>query len=269
MNQQLYDERDLPVEELEKIGLAKDGKILLDEKDVQTLLAGRRTQLLRLEKLKDNDLEIPALDARLSLRAGRNGKPDLLLHPIYKTALRPAYLTEDEALKLQQGEVSVLWLMADKEKGRNKEILVEFDRETNEFVITDTEDIIVPDLVNSEKLSEEQKRDFKWGKEVKLQEGTTFRYTGLDEEGMRSDRFALIASLLIDGGVTYLVYHGLKSLFGKKHEHSDSVMFSAGYYQALLDMQKKNEYLQDRLAGLPNGRAEQQNRGHGRSGYSR
>ena len=56
------------MEELESIGLAKWGKLLLDEDDLQALLRGRRTDMLRLENLRFEGLHIAQLDTKLSLR---------------------------------------------------------------------------------------------------------------------------------------------------------------------------------------------------------
>lgn len=119
-------------------------------------------------------------------------------------------------------------------------MLVEFDSDTNEFIITDTEKIWVPDQVNGEILSLDQKERYRKGKEVELQDGTRLQYTGKEREGVRSNKIALVASIMIDGGLSFALYHGLKAMFGEKHDQK-SKEFSKGYDQAVKDMKKQQE----------------------------
>lgn len=56
-------------------------------------------------------------------------------------------------------------------------------------------------------------------------------------QGIRSNRLALIASIIVDGGVSYMLYRGLNAVFGKKQDPKESNQFSTGYEQALRDMQ--------------------------------
>ena len=50
--------------------LAKDGVVLLDVDDLNALLAGRRTDMLRLEHLELDGVHIEALDAKVFFCAG-------------------------------------------------------------------------------------------------------------------------------------------------------------------------------------------------------
>ena len=201
--------------DLERIGLAKNGRLSLDEDDLNALLSGRRTDMLRLENLQADGIHIPALDAKLSLRPNAAGDLELLVHPIYKEIEPPYFLTAEEAQQLEKGEqVNIDKVIVDKE-GNAKEVLVEFDRETNEFIITDTEKILAPEEINGLPLTPEQKERYRKGKEVETADGTTIQYAAKEKQGIRSDRLALIASVLIDGGVTYLLFKGLNALFNK------------------------------------------------------
>src|ERR1700743_591837 len=101
MMQQIYNAQDLPLDDLQKTGLFKDGKINLDDDDLKALLSGRRTDMLRLENLSTDNLHIPALDAKVSLKPNGDGTLGLLLHPIYREAEVPEYLTDTEAEKLE------------------------------------------------------------------------------------------------------------------------------------------------------------------------
>ncbi|HKG07280.1 MAG TPA: DUF4099 domain-containing protein [Pedobacter sp.] len=243
MKHQFYTLSELPLTELEKLGLAAGGKVSLDEPNLQALLEGRRTDHIRLSNLKMGQHEINELDAKVSLLRNRHGDLEVLLHPIYKEVAKPEYLTDVEAEKLQNGEtVSILKKILD-EQGKPKEILVEFDAETAEFVITDTDRMIVPDRMNNEPLTAAQKEAFKKGKEVKLSDGTAFKYSGTDQQGLRANKIALISSILFDGGLSYMLYKGLKSLTGEKQAAKAEQAYSAGYHEAVkdLDMQLTSE----------------------------
>jgi len=227
----IYDLRDLPMEELEKLGLATDNRLNLDKEDLRALLEGRRTSMQRLENLNADGITIPALDAKISLRQNAEGNLELMLHPIYKEAIAPEYLTGAEAEKLEKGEAANYQKMIFDDEGQPKEVLIEFDRDTNEFIVTDTERITPPDYVNGEKLTEQQQADFRHGRLVELLEGTRLRYSAVHT-----------ASLLNDGGITYLLFKGLHALLGEKHDKNAELM-SKGYEQAVKDMvQAVNQY---------------------------
>jgi hypothetical protein len=245
MLQEVFEVEDIPVAEFENIGLSKDGRISLAEHDLKALLSGGRTDLLRLHDLEDGDVKIMNLDAKLSLQRNQQGGIDLLIHPVYREMMTPAYVTDDEAEKLSTGELSTLDKIVEID-GRKKEVLIEFDKDTQEFVITDTERILSPDLVNNQELTPEQKLRFKKGKEVELPDGTKLRFSATAAEGIRSNRLHLIASLLLDGGISYILYKGLKAMSDKK-EDKVTEDYSRGYFQALEDMNARK--VQNRLSG--------------------
>jgi hypothetical protein len=247
MNKRIFEEQDLPMEELESIGLAKWGKLLLDEDDLQALLQGRRTDMLRLENLRFEGLHIAQLDTKLSLRQNEEGKIELLLHPIYRDIEAPNYLTKDEAEKLERGEVANVEKFITDEEGKSKQVLIEFDKETNEYVITDTEQIIAPDAVNGMKLTAEQKKKYRKGKEVEMPDGTAFQYTAVKKEGMRSNKLHLIASILIDGGISFALYKLLHGLLGEKRDEKEAARLSPQYRDAYKDFQK---WYQERQASV-------------------
>jgi hypothetical protein len=236
-----YLENDLPIRELENLGLASNGRLIINTGDLQALLSGRRTSLLHLEDLAGEGLKIKKLPAKISLRTDTQGKTELLLHPVYKKANRPGFLNRDKAEKLEKGALANILKAITDEKGKRKKILVEFDEDTREFVISDTEKIQAPDRVNNELLSEFQKDHYRKGREVKLADGTVFRYSGTDSNGLRSNKLALVASILVDGGLSFALYKGLNALFGKKQDPADAKRLSRGYYTALRNMGQKAE----------------------------
>jgi hypothetical protein len=245
MMQELFEQEDIPIAEFENLGLSKDGRISLGEQDLKALLSGGRTDLICLHDLQDGDIKIINLDAKLSLRRNEQGGLDLLIHPVYRDPLTPAYITGEEAEKLADGEQPVLDKVVEI-NGVKKEVLIEFDQDTQEFLVTDTARVLAPDLVNNEALTPEQKLRFKKGKEVELQDGTKFRFSATAAEGMRSNRLHLIASLMVDGGLSYVLFAGLKAM-SKNKEDKVSDDYSRGYYHALEAM--KARQVKERMKG--------------------
>jgi len=216
------------MEDLQKIGLAKDGKLAMDADDVEALLAGRRTDMQRLENLTAEGFHIPLLDAKLSLVSGPDGKPELRLHPIYAEPLTPSFLTDTEAEMLEMGEAVNLSKTIKDDEGHEKEVLIEFDKDTNEFIVIDTERIEAPDMINEVPLTANQKEQFRKGKEVAVDD-TAIQYSASDSKGLRSDRLLLIVSILIDGGVTWALYNGLKAINGKPQEKEPGKNFADAF----------------------------------------
>lgn len=209
---------------------------------------------------------ISELDAKLSLRPDAEGQPELLLHPIYKEADYPEFLTDVEAEELQKGQAVNIWKIVKDAEDRPKDILVEYDPETREFIITDTAKIVVPDLINSEQLTPEQKEQYRKGKAVELSDGTVLQFSGTTSQGVRSNKLALVASILIDGGISYMLYKGLHALFGEKPDEKERVRMSPGYQLALQDLRKQEIAKSARPDYIIK---DEYSRGYSRSGISR
>ena len=175
MIKQVFKRQELPWDELQKLGLAKDGRLLLDEDDITSLLSGRRTDMLRLENLRRDGLHIPMLDSKLSLVRNELGEVELRAHPIYKEPVVPSYLTDTEAEMLEKGDAVNLEKTIDDGKGGKIDVIIEFDRDTNEFITVDTDGILIPEGINGKPLTAEQKERYRKGKEVKTDDGTTLQ----------------------------------------------------------------------------------------------
>jgi hypothetical protein len=240
MIQRVFAPQDIPLADLEKIGLVKDGQFLIAGRDLEAMMAGRRTDMLNLRNLSADGIKIDTIDAKLSLRYNRGGKAELLLHPVYKEAVYPEYLTDVEAEKLQKGTAVNIEKVIIKD-GKKVDALIEYDPDTKEFIITDTAKVMAPDLINNEYLSPEQKQRFKKGKEVEISDGTAFQYTANDVQGVRSNKLALVASLIIDGGITYMLYAGLKAMNNKLRDETLAGQYSAGYNDAIAELFKNQE----------------------------
>jgi hypothetical protein len=262
----LFDEQDLPMEDLLKVGLIQDGGLVLDREDIDALLSGRPTSMLRFENLSFDGFNIAALDAKISLKPGSNGELELMLHPIYKKALYPAWLSDTEAEKLEKGEAVNLEKMILDDENELKDVLVEFDKETNEFIVTDIEKVLAPHKVNNEPLTPEQKERFRKGKEVELADGAKFQFSATEPKGLRSNRLQLIASIIIDGGISFVLYKALNAMIGHKQEKSAEVNNSKGFNAAKNEMAEQEKR---RGPGMDVGQKGEHTRGYSRSGTSR
>lgn len=271
MLKEIFKEKDLPINDLEKIGLAAKSKLLIDVDDLQAILSGNRSDMISLRNLSADGLNIDQLDAKISIKPNANGKLDLMIHPIYKEPNYPSFLTSIEAQELQSGESINISKPTMDDWGNKKEVLVEFDRDTKEFIITDSDKVIVPDLVNNEQLTLEQKERYRKGKEVELKDGTVFQMNNVDRKGMVSNKTALIVSLLLDGGISYLLMSGLRALNGLRNDEAKSREFSKGYEQALKEMNAQLNQTTKQADVLETGtrKSSEYSRGYSRSGTSR
>jgi hypothetical protein len=153
MNLVSYNENELPIQDLESIGLAANGQFMLNVNDLKSLLSGRRTAIVELNNLKDENLKVKSISAKISLKPNEAGKTDLLIHPIYRKAITPDFLDDKQAQQLQKGEVASLIKTTNDEKGNKKELLIEYDGETREYIVSDSQKILAPDMINNEFLT--------------------------------------------------------------------------------------------------------------------
>lgn len=270
MKTEIFKEKELPMAELEKIGLAQNGTLLITDENKAALLAGRRTNLIRLQNLQDQNVQIGEMEAKISLHKNSDGKPELRAHPVYHQPVFPVDLTDLEAEMLEQGQTTTVYKKIKNGEAPAKEYLFEFDHETREYIKTDTGKIQSPNIVNSEILTAEQKKAFGKGEVVELSDGTKFKYTGVDVNPVRSNKTALITSILLDGGMSYLMYQGIRSLMGDRQEQRDE-LYSVGYQKALDDMKAAEQQSKKQNSDLMNFKHKDDgpNREYTRSGHSR
>lgn len=69
---------------------------------------------------------------------------------------------------------------------------------------------------------------------VELKDGTKIQHSATDNKGIRSDGKRLILSVLLDGGISYLVFRGINNLRGRFEPQSEG--YTEGYNHALADM---------------------------------
>lgn len=226
---------ELPRQEMENLGLIdKTGNYILSPDDVEALLAGRRTNLMALKELDAGGFKIEHLDAKLSLDRRSDGQVGFKLHPIYKQPLIPPLLDEDEAQALISGKRQTIDKIIP--GPRKKEIVFEYDPDTREFISYDPGQVIAPDKINGYKLKDWQKDDFQKGFTVRLPDGTELQHRVTDPKGIRADRVALILSVLLDGGISYLLLRGLRHLLNSDKQQADEQ--TPAFKKAYAEMEK-------------------------------
>jgi hypothetical protein len=266
MTKQIYTEEALPMADLQKIGLAENGELKISKGDLALLLSGRRTQMLRLENLVSDGLRIQEMDAKLSLTPNGDGNLDLLVHPIYKQAQKLPFLTDTEAEKLEKGTVPNIEKSIFDDEGNFKDVLIEFDQETNEFIVTDEARILAPDRINGEYLSLDQKERYRKGKEVELADGTKVQFSATDKNGIKSNKLMLVASLLMDGGLSYMLFKGLHWHFVDRKQQKNAEAYSKGYHKDLGEYENQQQSKTEKQSYQPEN---QQERNYNRSGARR
>lgn len=235
----IFNLQDIPLAELEKLGLLSNGKPNLSEDDMNALLSGHRTDLITLQNLNGDDIHIKKMDAKISLERTADGQVRLQLHPIYRDVKKHPLLLDDEAEQLEQGKLTYVMKTYQKGNGKLKSWIIEYDPETKEFIAADPEKIKVPTMINGEKLSELQKEQYRNGSVVELSDGTRLQRRASSRSGVISNREALMYSLMLDGGISYFLIHNLRNIFGSKSKQMDP--YTEGYQRALQDMKQHEQ----------------------------
>ncbi len=233
-----YQINDLPLAELERLGLYKDGQLKMHPDDRNALLGGRRTELISLHDLKADGFQIDQLDAKLSIVPDWDSKLTLKIHPIYKEAQRHPLLLPNEADMLENSQMSSISKTYNNPPEKSKTYIIEYDPETREFITYEPNQVIPPHKVNGETLSKKQKDDFRKGAVVTLSDGTQLQYKASESKGILSDRNALIFSVLIDGGISYLLLRGIRHLLNSKSAQTDGLTPAFQKAQAEMDQYK-------------------------------
>lgn len=346
MEEQLNNQ--LPLKDLENVGLYKEGSITMDRENINALKRGNMTDLVELNNIKGDDgFKIETMKARLSV-VDDNGESKLRIDPVYneiqdhplleteerdnlvnghkanikKTASiygtivshgkdhfnfdpteKPNYYIElakndgttkhiwgvdlERALnesrhkigdrvqlnnlgnrlvevsapvKNALGEVTSFekkmvnrntWELITareiKPNQQEKNHIIEYDPETKQFMSYNPLKLKLPDAINNEKLDFEKKRKLREGEILTLSDGTEVQYRTSDKNGLRSNRSALVLSLLLDGGLSYLLVTGIGRLMGKHSAEEQS--YSKGYLTALKEVEKQ---LQRKQQKFPN-----------------
>lgn len=232
-------DKKLPMDDLKIFGIYRDGKFTIPEEQIKALKEGRMTDIVELKNLKSKDIEIEALPARLSIVRGDNGGSSLRIDPVYREPNEHPQLSQDERQRLVKAEIAnIKKSFVDKEGNVQTEI-IEYDKETKQFMAYDPRKVKAPETVNEQHLTPEQKRKYKEGEVVELNDDTAFQFSSIERKNIRSNRSGLVLSLILDGGMSYLLYTGLKRMLGKQSNEEKS--YSQGYIDGINKVQKQVE----------------------------
>lgn len=163
----------LPQKQLELIGLSKMDVLSLPPRTLNALLSGNRTSLIRFDKINIPGMSSPlSLDAKLSLERKPDNSVSLKIHPINQSAKNSFNLTKEELRYLANGETNFVSKQLKDSKGKLDDYLVTLDKTTNEFVAVKRDRILAPEIINGKTLTEQQKTDFKNGKDITVGDGS-------------------------------------------------------------------------------------------------
>jgi len=192
-----FDAREIPYHEFEKVGLSKEDVLKkLPHADLTALLTGRRSGFVRI------DVEGMKIDVKTSLHRNEDKSVSLRFHPINREAPNIYNLTEEQQSELKTDWIDSLVIEGVKENGEKAEMLVQYDPDTKEYVSAFIEDIPIPEKINDEELSEQQKTDWKRGLYLILNEEPV-RVSLTDVYGFAGKIFMFA----LDGGISLAVSH--------------------------------------------------------------
>ena len=229
----------LPMKDLEIFGVLKNGKYTIPEKEVTALKNGKMTDIVELRNLKGRDIHIDKMPARLSIVRGEDGSPALRIDPVYREPNIHPDLSEVERNQLVRKELANIKKSYVDQEGNIQSEIIEYDQRTKQFLSYNPRDIKSPHRVNGEELNPQQKKKYKEGETVKLADDTEFQLSPSSPKGIRSNNKGLVLSVMLDGGLSYLLITGVQKMLGK--ESQEEKAYSKGYLQAIKEVQKQTE----------------------------
>lgn len=139
------------------------------------------------------------------------------------------------------------WKVSKYEQKNEKEesILFEYDQDTKSFAGKSSKNIIVPEAVNGEELTAEQKRKYREGEQVKLEDDTVIQASPIFS--MKFNRRLAIASIMFDGGLSYLLFKATEKWIEKNKVSMNA--YTNGYKEA---MNKVQADLEQKQKSAPN-----------------
>lgn len=106
---------------------------------------------------------------------------------------------------------------------RNSRILIEFNKDKNSFDITNTNRIPKVQAINGEKLSKEQQEQLERGEEITTRDGNKVKYSPQKQTFVQANnKRLLIASLLLDGGLSYLIIKAVDHFANKEQNKAQA-----------------------------------------------
>jgi hypothetical protein len=165
--------------------------------------------------------------------------PSLRIDPVYREPNSHPQLSEDERQRLIRAEIANIKKSYVDKDGNVQTEIIEYDKETKQFMSFDPRAVKAPEAVNGQSLSPEQKKKYKEGEVVELADGTEFQISTNDKKGIKSNRAGLVLSVLLDGGISYVLITGVQRMMGRKSKEEES--YSQGYIDGIKEVQKQVE----------------------------
>lgn len=240
-------QNELPMKDLEIFGVFKEGKFTIPEKEVNALKKGQMTDIVELKDLKGKDIHIEKLPARLSIVRGEDGNPSLRIDPVYKEPNIHPDLSDSERKQLVNKELANIKKSYVDKEGNIQSEIIEYDQRTKQFLSFNPRDIKAPHSVNNQELSPQQKKKYKEGDVVQMADGTEFQLSPSSPKGLTSNKKGLVLSVMLDGGISYLLFTGISKLLGKDSPEKEA--YNKGYLEAIKEVEKQVER---RIARNPN-----------------
>lgn len=243
--EKIFNESELPIEDLSFLQLYKNGKIGLEPRDLSALLNGRRTSLLSFENLENDKFRLKNIDAKLSLSRSPDGKITLMAHPVYKTPIPNKLLSDDELHKFQHGNMDNILKSYSDTNGNSKSWLIEYDPECREYVASDPDKISIPIELNGYTLDEPDREKFKNGKLLALPDGTIIQRRAANPDGLTSNRKSLMIKHLWEGTIVFELKENLENMYssssGQLEENSSSFRKALNEMKELTAIQPTND----------------------------
>src|SRR5690606_29205546 len=140
------------------------------------------------------DIEIETLPARLSIVRGDNGNPSLRIDPVFREPNEHPKLSQEETQRLIKAEIANIKKNYVDKEGTVQTEIIEYDKETKQFMAYDPRKVKAPETVNEQHLTPKQKRKYKEGEVVELNDGTAFQFSGIERKNSRANSIGLVLS---------------------------------------------------------------------------
>lgn len=241
----IYSMSELPRSDLAALGLLLGGEILLEEKDLEALLAGRRSSLLKLKNIAGDGYYIGAVDAKISLIKNFDGELSINLHPIYHLPQSSKLLSDTEQQQLIEGKLSNI-LKQYTRIGLIEKWLIEFDTECRDFIAIDPTKSPIPTEINGYRLTPEDKETYANGGIVNLPDHTSVQRRFSDVQGITANRDRLILTFQEDGNIAYKLLENIANIYNSQLQQFNAQ--TPAFQEALIALQQwKQQDLNDLL----------------------
>ncbi len=236
--QYLFNELELPMEALQTLNLSKQGRVTIDNDNLEAMFAGRRSSLIEINDIQLENVRIARLEAKLSLHRDETGEVELLIHPIYRNPQGHHLLDSEVQMQLVEGEKDNHVVEVETGEDRTQTMVIEYDKDTREFLNYDAANVHAPSHINGEELDQGQQQAYRRGEPVSIYDDTTVQYRASEPKGILANTEKVILTFKEDNSDEHVMLSGIKNLEGRFHRQLD--YNSASYKQALQIMLKGN-----------------------------